>query len=94
MENAHKVNFFTKITVPVLCGVLALINFGSLSVTAAKRRLLPEARYCAEGSSVSGRGRAFVRRQGGIVGASYDVYYKTIVEDVYLYSVPSFEMLI
>lgn len=36
MENAHKVNFFTKITVPVLCGVLALINFGSLSVTAAK----------------------------------------------------------
>ena len=36
MENAHKVNFFTKITVPVLCGVLALIKFGTLSVTAAK----------------------------------------------------------
>ena len=95
MENAHKVNFFTKITVPVLCGVLALINFGSLSVTAAKAEApVPEARYCAEGEAryLDEGDEPSYDGQGGIVGASYDVYYdyKTIVEDVYLYSVPSF----
>ena len=95
MENAHKVNFFTKITVPVLCGVLALINFGSLSVTAAKAEApVPEARYCAEGEAryLDEGDEPSYDGQGGIVGASYDVYYdyKTIVEDVSLYSVPSF----
>ena len=88
MENAHKVNFFTKITVPVLCGVLALINFGSLSVTAAKAEApVPEARYCAEGEAryLDEGDEPSYDGQGGIVGASYDVYYdyKTIVEDVF-----------